>query len=65
MLWSNPLVRIVLKPVNVDDEPLPIQHLILTDLALPSYLMDGAEADTWVYAEDLIYYVAEVVAGTQ
>ena len=50
--------------MNVDNESLSIQHLILSDLALPSYLMDRAEAHTRVYAEDFINYIAEVVTGT-
>lgn len=62
--WSNPLAGVVLKPMNVDLESLAIEKLILSDLAVSSYLMNCAHAETRVYAEDFINYIAEVAAGT-
>ena len=51
--------------MKVDKESLTIKHLVLSDLALPSHLMNGAEADTRVDAEDFIHNVAEIVAGAK
>lgn len=50
--------------MNVDLESLAIEKLILSDLAVSSYLMNCAHAETRVYAEDFINYIAEVAAGT-